>query len=383
MRSKAAQLMLRLIRSVLSDRDLPSEIKHELTPDVLSALYTLSKAHDAAHLVACALDRLGMLDGEDPLLEQFQKQQTLAFFRHRQSELALKEMRECFDREGISYIPLKGAVLRRLYPAPWMRTGCDLDILVQENDLERATECLCDRLGYECDGQMFHDVSFHSPSGLHVELHFCLIDESRFATVYEILSGAWEEAVPTENGRCYSLSDAHFVLYHIAHTAKHFLIGGCGIRPFFDLWLMQNRAGYTVESHAALLEKAGMLKFAKAAEALSQVWMGEREHDELTRSMEAFVLEVGIYGTQESHTMNLLAKKGGKLRYALSRIYLPLPQLKRQYPILEKHRALAPLMQLRRWGRLLLRPRRHLKNVMTASNERIRDTAQLLSLLEL
>ena len=34
------------------------------------------------------------------------------------------------NRESIAYIPLKGSVIKDLYPESWMRTSCDIDILV-------------------------------------------------------------------------------------------------------------------------------------------------------------------------------------------------------------------------------------------------------------
>ena len=30
----------------------------------------------------------------------------------------------------IPFLPLKGSVIRQYYPEPWMRTSCDIDILV-------------------------------------------------------------------------------------------------------------------------------------------------------------------------------------------------------------------------------------------------------------
>lgn len=46
---------------------------------------------------------------------------------------------------------------------------------------------------------------------------------------------------------------------------------------------------------------------------------------------------------------------GGRFRYIVSRMFIPYAKLKRYYPILEKHRWLMPIMQIRRWF-MLLRP---------------------------
>ena len=58
--------------------------------------------------------------------------------------------------------------------------------------------------------------------------------------------------------------DKMFYFYHVAHMAKHFEIGGCGVRPFLDSYLLLYYAQYRTESCCQLLRKGGLLTFAKA-----------------------------------------------------------------------------------------------------------------------
>ena len=46
-------------------------------------------------------------------------------------------------------------------------------------------------------------------------------------------------------------------------------------------------------------------------------------------------------------------RRGGKLRYAMSRIWLPYDTLKSHYPSLEGKRVLLPLYEVRRWVKIL------------------------------
>ena len=117
MQADVTRLMLALIRAELAETPLPEHERALLTPPIMQELYALSKAHDEAHLVACALDRLGLLDGEDPVAEQFEKQQTLAFFRNRQAERETQRIFSLFEELQIPYIPLKGTVLKQAYPS--------------------------------------------------------------------------------------------------------------------------------------------------------------------------------------------------------------------------------------------------------------------------
>ena len=97
-------------------------------------LYRLSKKHDMAHIVGAALERRGLL-GDDEVSAAFRKQQMLAVYRYETINYELEEIRELFEGEGIAFMPLKGSVIRKYYPQPWMRTSCDIDILVKEEEL--------------------------------------------------------------------------------------------------------------------------------------------------------------------------------------------------------------------------------------------------------
>jgi hypothetical protein len=46
-------------------------------------------------------------------------------------------------------------------------------------------------------------------------------------------------------------------------------------------------------------------------------------------------------------------KKGGRLKYALSKIFIPYDVIKFHYPIVQKHRWLTPIMEVRRWFKLI------------------------------
>ena len=145
-----------------------------------------------------------------------------------------------------------------------------------------------------------------------------------------------------------------FYFYHIAHMAKHFVAtGGCGIRPFLDIWVLNHRIDFDREKREKLLSDGGLDVFAKQAELLSAVWFGNAEHTEITRRMEEYILRGGVYGTKTNQVVVQQQKKGGKLKYALSKIFIPYEKIKFHYPILQKHKWLTQIMEVRRWGKLI------------------------------
>jgi hypothetical protein len=59
------------------------------------------------------------------------------------------------------------------------------------------------------------------------------------------------------------------------------------------------------------------------------------------------------YGTMDNRVAVQQIRRGGKLRYAISRIWIPYDKLKFHYPSLEGKRSLLPFYEVRRWGKLL------------------------------
>ena len=139
--------------------------------ELLAKLYTLSKSHDLAHLVGDALTKNNII-GDGEIKAKFQNQMMLAVYRYEKINYELGRLREAMNEAKIPFIPLKGSVIRQYYPKPWMRTSCDIDILVHESDLERAVAILVDKLAYKRESKGSHDISLFSDYGVHLELHY-------------------------------------------------------------------------------------------------------------------------------------------------------------------------------------------------------------------
>ena len=318
----------------------------------LSALYGVSKNHDIAHLVGDALIKNGLIENGD-IKSQFQNQIVMAVYRYENLNYELGRICEILEESRILFIPLKGAVIRQFYPEPWMRTSCDIDILVHEEDLESAVLVLQEKAGYTTDGKKnFHDVSLYSPSGIHLELHYNIKEVKE--NLDGLLGRAWEFAVP-KNGYEYAFTGEFFMFHVLAHASYHFLGGGCGIRPFIDLFLLKRSLPYDAEKLSAILSEAGIKKFAEEAEKLSEVWFGEGVHDGVTMPMEKFVLSGGVYGNSVNHAAVKQVEKKGRARHIMSRIWMPYESLVVRYPNLKGKRILQPFYEIKRWFGLFKR----------------------------
>ena len=380
MENKIEDVMFLAIKSLFCENSLFSE---NLSEEELSALYALSKKHDVAHLVGMAWVRQGLLPKESEVAKKFQKQQMIAMLRQERLDFELAQIRRVFEEAGIRFLPLKGAVLRSLYPIPWMRTSCDIDVLVDEEQLETCVALLCEKLGYEAEEKRnYHDISLHAPSGVHLELHFSILEN--MAQIDGELSRVWEFASPISEGLSEHRLTNEYLLFHtVAHMAYHFRHGGCGIRPFLDLFLVCEKL--TIDEAALRLHlfRCSLEDFYESVLALSRVWFGDGEPTALTAAMQEYLLSGGVYGSLENRVSVAQGAQGGKKKYLLRRIFLPYADLCILYPVLRKHKALTPICEVRRWCRILFRGRvrrsvREMRISTSLSEEKIDRTGELM-----
>ena len=352
-KQNANQILFALLRGAICGTLLTESQRQDCVGEVLNDLLKTAKKHDVAHLAVLGLKKNGLLTGENASLETGLLH---AVFRYERINYEYINLCAILEDGKIPFMPLKGSILRVLYPEGWMRTSCDVDVLVHTEDLERAIASLVEKLNYTVKVRTSHDVILDSPSGVHVELHYDLVEEGRANNAIDVLRNVWADASLREGSRYfYEMSDSFFYFYHIAHMAKHFESGGCGIRPYIDLWLLDHMEGADVAARDALLEKGGLLQFTEVSRKLSRVWLGGDEETALTQQLQAFLLHGGIYGSTDNRVALQQKKKGGRFGYLWSRMFVSRERLQRYYPVLKKHPWLLPFMQVRRWF-MLLRP---------------------------
>ncbi len=374
-------LFFALVAEVVLRHPLPPEAAAALTPETVAALYPLAERHDMAHLVAEALSARGLLpEGDD---NPYRKALLLAHIRYAAQDYESTRIEKALTAEGFPHLFLKGSILRGLYPAPHLRTACDIDVLVRESDIKTAARRLAIHLGYKIRGEVgYHDISLYSIGGVHLELHHNLMEKMPRAD--RVLLRVWENAAPrTEGALDYRMTPDFFYFHHIAHMAYHFLHGGCGVRAFLDLRLLAEHAPPSEGVHH-LLDEAGLSPFAAAAEALARAWFDREPLSPLAEQMQAVILAGGTYGSKQEGVALQSAAAGGKCRYLLSRLFVPRAVLAARYPAVARHPILVPYYTVCRWCRLLptRRARRELALLAAAKRKEREEMLLELSLIE-
>ena len=263
-----------------------------------------------------------------------------------------------------------------------MRTSCDIDILVNEDCLDRAVQVLSEKLSFTTKGNRdFHDISLFSESGTHLELHFNIMEN--MDNVDKLLDKVWDYAVPSQEGSYrYEMTNEYLIFHNISHMSYHFVNGGCGIRPFVDLYLVEKNLTYDEKRLSQLCEECGIDKFRIAVERMSKVWLENLPEDELTARISNHIFSGGLYGNLETGSAIKQAQQGGHFKYVMSRVFQPYNVIKEKYPVLKKHKWLMPVCQVRRWFFVLFNKRdgisKHLRAGKNVSKNEIDEKLMLL-----
>ncbi len=345
---KIKETMFALLRFIFTGKEIEGE--KTLDSEEGKMLYALSKKQDLAHIIAVALEKAKFSMPEE-IAKAFHKQKITAIYRTGIMEEEFEKLTALFENEQIKYVPLKGAEIRKLYPESWMRTSCDIDILVPEEDVDRAVKAMTEKLSYKSDGKAeYHDVSLFSESGVHVELHFSI--KEKIEKIDRLLSEVWSHSKEGEGFKSI-LEEEYFLFHHIAHMSYHFAGGGCGVRPFIDLYFIMSKMKIDENVLRGYLDTCEIGRFFDMAMHLMKVWMFREEHSMLTSKMEEFILTGGIYGSETLHIAAKQNETGGKKGYVLNRIFMPKDSLSILYPSLNKYPLLYPVFTVARWTKVL------------------------------
>lgn len=373
-----------LIRAGLFGDDVSEETRALFKDEEKTmALCKLSSKHDIAHLVGGGIEKAKISGVSPEISKGFNQAQFLAIYRYENIKYEFDRILSLFDRENIDCIVLKGSVLRRYYPEPWMRTSCDIDILIHDEDSERAIGLLEKEYGYTLKGKNYHDYQLFSQNGVHLELHFDLIEEGAVLKAEEVLDSVWSNTVLLNGYKCvYEMNDEMFYYYHVIHLAKHLLIGGCGVRPILDMYIINKITEHSPKAYE-LLKEGSLDILEKKAAKLSRVWFANEKGDESTDRLTEFILRGGVYGNTKNRVAINKEDAGGTFKYAIHRIFLPYKYMVVKYPGLEKHKWMFPLYQVKRWFDLLFKGRaaysfNELKTNQTISSDEVEKIKMMI-----
>ncbi len=337
----------------------------------LALLYKTAERHMLTGITAMALESAGVKN------EAFTQAKGKAIRKNAVFALELSAVMDALERAGIWHMPLKGAVLKDLYPSLGMRQMSDIDILFDASRSEDVRGIM-ESLGFSTErgfGRGAHDC-YSKPPVTNFEMHRSLLCTGCDERLVDYYRNVKERLIP-EEGFChrFQFSDEDFYLYMIAHEFKHYSGSGTGLRSLLDTWVYLSRKGSTLDREyiSSELDKMGIRDFEERNRSLSmRLFTGEALPD-ADREMLEYLRASGTYGTVGNRVRNRIAvygdKPGGKLRYAFKRLFLPLSLVRVYYPLFCKIPILLPFLPFYRALRSLLSPKGTIKAELKALRE--------------
>jgi hypothetical protein len=363
------QYLIHLLASVLHDA------RPQNPPEYLAweKLYRLSVRHGVANMVFYGLKRLNA-DQKPPqeLMGKFHTEYRKAIAKEATQHIAVEQILSAFEENGIDCMPLKGYLIKYLYPQPDMRLMADVDILFKNEQTEQVKKLMLE-LGFTLEHQGGnHDVYYKKPF-MNIEMHRRLVAENSPYSAY--LSKTWDRATLKSGCRCiWQLSPEDFYIYLLIHLTKHYTGGGTGIRSFIDIWV------YHCHDQDALdwdyvrteLEAINLREFAENIRAIGEVWFGSGQSNGLYEEMTEYIILSGAYGTKKHSIISATSIRADQKRlpskyaYWLQLFFPPLKTLKISYPFLTAWPSLLPACWVLRGIKSLLFKRSHTFHMISA-----------------
>ena len=348
-----------------------------ITPDAVRVqamnpeqLFRLAKTHSLCGAAYIALRHAGTDD------RRFSQAYFMAVRKLILLDAARREIFADFERRGIWYMPLKGVILRALYPENGMREMADNDVLFDAGKQAEVREIMR-ALGYteEGSGKSNHDV-YMKPPVLNFEMHKSLFKQSSaFYSYYQDPERLMRPDGDSRFGRCFS--DEDFYVYMLAHEYKHFSSGGTGLRSLLDCYVFCKSKGDALDWDyiGAQCRQLGIADFEQEQRALAEKVFSAEKHPELTareQELLSYFLTSGTYGTLtragENKVERGFAESGSRSRagYILRRLFPDFQHMQTWYPFFAKHRLLLPAGYLWRLIRAPFAKKNTIKSEMKA-----------------
>lgn len=327
-----------------------------MTLDDCRSLYKLAKRQS---LSGALYEVTADSDLIPPLGERLRRDGFVLLTVYEQQSAIIRDIKTSFAQNGIDHLFFKGAVVRQHYQTPSMRSMGDVDVLIHEDDRQKADDVMT-TLGFSCMPEQ-QEVWVYKKDGCLVEVHTVVrrFDVNEQTTVpYDTI---WQDAA-LESGTTYRLSDEAEAAHTIAHLTAHFCSGGCGLRQLMDVavWCERGADDAFWQTVTDKLAPYGMTDFIARLLWLCHEWFGvtapslakpldtETEERVLVR-----LLSDGTFGTDKRVLLSRMRKEQrqhhGKTHTLLRWFFVPIPTLKRQYAYAARHAWLVPVAVVHRW----------------------------------
>lgn len=239
-----------------------------------------------------------------------------------------------FQKENIPYLVFKGTEVARFYPVPAQRTMGDLDLLIHEEDKQRAGETLA-RMGFEVEtGRPFEWVA--SKEEMEIELHHRLLYNKsvELKPLQDWGDTAWDYVTVQKDSVRRKLDLTYHLVYVLLHLRKHFLREGVGFRQFMDVAVLALQSEIDWRLARLWIKELKLEKFSQVCFAFCKRWFSveiptaERElPEDFYHDATEKMFDGGVFGQGDKKENSIFNEvhyaKSSATFSILKRIFLP------------------------------------------------------------
>ena len=211
---QAGRYIVELVSAVLAGRE--PDAKPEDLP--VKAIYRMAKLHNIDCIVYDGMKRIAE-EADADFMEEWANRNTICAGQGIMQQREAKKLAKELPARGIRVLPLKGSILKEIYPQARYRQMADVDILIDRKNMEKA-HTVMKELGYQYKGGDSEDTvdKYYKPPCVSIEIHSHLMHYH--AENYKKYLDIWERC-KEENG-VYHMNWDDYYLFLMEHFAKHF-----------------------------------------------------------------------------------------------------------------------------------------------------------------
>lgn len=366
--------VIKLINSAINDETC--ELSDEFN---ICEVRKLAKRHQIVTLVYYGLVKCG-ISADLPIMQEMFLDVAKDIVVNARQKNELNKLFENFNNHKIDYMPLKGVLLKELYPKDEMRPMGDADILINTEQYDQIKPIMLS-LGYNEKVESDHELIWTKPE-LYVELHKRIIS-SYNKDFYEYFGDGWKFAKKC-NGTCYSMTTEDQFIYLFTHFAKHYRGTGIGLRHIVDLCVYRKSNPEMDDTYVkSQLKKFQLDAFYENILRTLLVWFDGAKEDSVTEFITSVILNNGVYGNKQANILATALKesketgnsKQVRIKRILGNAFPPYSIMSEKFPVLKKVSILLPVFWLVRIINTFLFKRKQLSGKIyeykTISSEQI------------
>ncbi|MBP3939789.1 MAG: nucleotidyltransferase family protein [Clostridia bacterium] len=364
--------VIRLVSAVINGTQ-PEEKDESLE---WKSIIEFSKKQSVLNIISYACEKLRNKPDAETMkfLKEFRMQKIIV---EAQQEIEACDAMDKLEEMQAKHMPLKGYIIKNLYPSPDMRTMGDLDLLIEEERCEEIVAAFVAEGFTSCaEGDLHSNVE---RGNAYIEFHRSMVNEKHETLSKYFGNGFGRAKLSQGYSYRYELSHEDLYIFLIAHIAKHYRYGGTGIRSLLDLYVY--RKAYPDMDCRYIdteLEKINLLVFGKKIEKISDDWYSggfSGEYD----TVSSYIVSGGVYGDENAPLLNEFINdtqgsiKVTKIKNWLTTVFPGKELMTTRYPVLKKCIILLPLFWVVRFFDTLIRTPQNFK-------KSVRDTTSIMKI---